>query len=448
MNCQDCKEHLIEYIEELLEGQQKEAVALHLADCPNCRAEAVRMTDLRKRLLQNGQTFAETDLEGAVFDRIVRSQHLKIKEIRKTNRQFNLWRIIMKSRITKFATAAAVIIIAVLGITFLEESTPTAYAIEQTIHAYNTIRFLYVKEFKANHDEPLEFWIKSDDQGGIEKARYYLPEHVSPEDGSKLITWSPAKAELFFKRKNSYLIFQSKRIEGMMQYFLQQSQPKLVMEKLLEDQEAGIVDIDIQRPQEKHKPVAITVTDKAKPRKTIYYINQATDLITFVDIYEIKDNRDVLLSTTEYYDYNVPIDEKMFSIADEVPEDVTKVDWLNQLIGIPQADMTDEQAAIETVRQFFQALADHDYTKAGLIFSGVSADKVKEYFGQLNVTKVISVGPTTPYPLCGEHSFSVSCEVELTAPDGQNRSRKFGSVKARCGDDEMHPDRWIIHGGI
>ena len=234
----------------------------------------------------------------------------------------------------------------------------------------------------------------------------------------------------------------------MMQYFLQQSQPRLVMEKLLKDQEAGITDMDIQQPKQKHKPVTITVTDKAKPRKTIYYINQATGLITFVEYYDIKDDHDVLAGTTEYYDYNVPIDEKMFSIADEIPQGVTVVDQLNQLIGIPQADMTDEQAAVETVRQFFQALVDHDYKKAGLIYCGISSEKAKERFGHRNVTKVISVGPATPYPECGEHSFSVICEMELTVRNGQKMIRKLGSVKARCGDDEMHPDRWIIHGGL
>ncbi|MHC4216715.1 MAG: hypothetical protein ACYSWP_25500 [Planctomycetota bacterium] len=407
----------------------------------------MRPSDNIQKLIKKLHVKAGPELDQRVHDDISKALD-ESKQTQPAPTKPNIWRIIMTNKITKFATAAAVILVAVLGITILDKSVPSAYAVEHTIKAYNAIRFLYVKEFKANHDEPLEFWIKSDDKGHIEKARYYLPEHVSPEDGSKLITWSPEKAELFFKRKNSYLIFQSKRIEGMMQYFLQQSQPKLIMEKLLEDQDAGIIDIDIQHPQEKQNPVTITVTYKAKPRKTIYYINQATDLITFVDVYEIKDDRDVLLSTTEYHDYNVPIDEKMFSIADEVPEGVTKVDWLNQLIGIPQEDMTDEEAAIETVRQFFQALADQDYTKAGLIFSGISAEKVKEYFAQLNVTKVISVGPATPYPECGEHSFSVICPMELTTPEGQTRTRKFGSVKARCGDDEMHPDRWIIHGGI
>ena len=388
-----------------------------------------------------------TNSERTAFIKILDEQ-LKSKHTKLGTAQPNIWRIIMNSKITKYAAAAIVLVAVGLSITVFDKTMPSAYAIERTIEAYNSIRFLQVRQFKAKHDEPLEYWIKSDDQGGIEKARYYLPEHVSPGDGAKLITWTPEKAELWFKRKNGYLIFQSKKIEGMMQYFLQQSQPKLVMEKLLKDQEEGVVDIDIETPQEKQKPVTVTATDKAKPSKTIYYINQATDLITSVETYEVKDGGDVLVSTTEYYDYNVPINEKMFSIKDEVPEDVTVVDWLNQIIGIPQDDMTYEQAAVETVRKFFQSLADNDYKKAGLIYSGISEEKTREYFGHLNVTKVISVGPATPYPLCGKHSFSVLCEVELTAPDGQKRIRKLGSVKTRCGDDEMHPDRWIIHGGI
>jgi hypothetical protein len=220
------------------------------------------------------------------------------------------------------------------------------------------------------------------------------------------------------------------------------------MEKLLKDQDAGIVDIDTQTPQEKQEPITVTVTDKAKPQKTIYYINQATDLIISVEYYDVKDNRDVLFSTIEYYDYNVPIDDKMFTIADEIPEGVTVVDRLNQLIGIPQGDMTYEEAAVETVRQLLQALIDKDYKKAGLIYCGVSDESAKGSFAHHNVIRIISVGPETPYPECGEHSFSVPCEVEYIAPDGQKRTKKFGSVKARCGEDEMHPDRWIIHGGI
>jgi len=448
MNCTECKELMTAYVEGLLAESEKQLMESHLADCPPCRAEMTELTALRDRLTANARALEPSDLEDKVLNRIIREQNLKLKQADGINRQLQLWRTIMKSRISKFAAAAVVIVAAILSINLIDKSVPAAFGIEQVIAAYNDIRFLHVKQFKANQEEPLEFWIKSDEQGGITNARYYLPEHVSPEDGAKLITWNPEKAELWFKRKNGYLIFQSKRIEGWMQSLLEQSQPKLVMKKLLEAQKAGTVSVDIQEPREKQKPITIIATYKTKPKKEIYYINQATDLITCIEFCHIENNQDVLDSTTEYYDYNVPIDEKMFSIKDEIPEDVTVADQLNQLIGIPQDDMTEEEAAVETVRQFFQALIDKDYQKAGLIYSGVSGEKVKEYFGRLNVTRIISVGPAVPYPKCGPHSFSVFCEAELITAEDQKYIRKFGSVEVRCGDGEMHPDRWIIHGGI
>lgn len=352
----------------------------------------------------------------------------------------------MKSPITKFAVAAVIMIAIVFSISVIDKSVPTAFGIEQTIEAYNSIHFLHVKVSSPNKNEPLEYWIKADPQGRIEKARYYLPEYCAPEDGAKLITWTPEKAELWFKRKGSYLIFQSKKIETMVRPFIMEAQPKLVMEQLLEKQKAGSISIDTQKPQDKQKPIAITVT--SKNGKTVYNIDQATNLITDIETYSINDGNEVLLGTTEYYDYNVPIDDNMFTLKNEVPKDVTMVDQLNQLIGIPQGTMTYEQAAVETVRQFFQALIDKDYKKAGLIYSGVSEEKAKEYFGKLNVTAIISVGPATPYPQCGEHSFEILVEYEITDANGNKSIRKQLGPKARCGDDEMHPDRWIIHGGI
>ncbi|MBW8000959.1 MAG: hypothetical protein FVQ80_02935 [Planctomycetes bacterium] len=387
-----------------------------------------------------------SESERIAFSKMLDGQ-LKPKKSKPVHRP-DIWRKIMRSRITRFSTAAMVILAVMLSIMFLDRSVSTAFGIERVIAAYNKVRFLQVRQFKATQEEPLEFWIKSDEQGNITNARYYLPEHFQPEDGAKLATWTPEKAELWFKRKHSYLIFQSKRIEGWMLSLLEQSQPKLVMKKLLENQKAGTVEIDIQEPQEKQKLATITVTYKSKPKKEIYYINQATDLITHIEYYRIEKNQDVLDLTTEFYDYNVSIDEKMFSLKDEIPEDVTVLDQLNQLIGIAQGEMSYEEAAVETVRQFFQALIDKDYPKAGLIFSGISGEKTKEYFGWLNVAAIISVGPAKPYPICGPHSFSVACEVESISGDGEKTIRKFGSVKARCGEDEMHPDRWIIHGGI
>jgi len=50
------------------------------------------------------------------------------------------WKIIMKSRITKLAAAAVTIIIVVLSVTVLDKSIPSAYALEQTMKAYEMVR--------------------------------------------------------------------------------------------------------------------------------------------------------------------------------------------------------------------------------------------------------------------------------------------------------------------
>jgi hypothetical protein len=390
---------------------------------------------------------------GSGFDEKILRDVFAVYEKSKTNTpaqlQPSVWRIIMKSKITKFAAAAIIIVAVVLSLNIFEKSVPTAFGIEQVIEAYSNIRYLHVKQFRSIQEEPVEAWIKANEQGGIEKARYYLPEYIAPEDGAKLIAWTSQKAELWFKRKNGYLIFQTKKVEPMMKSLLDQCQPKLVMKKLLEDQKAGAAEINMQEPQNKQEPAVIVATYKSVPKKEIYYINQATNLITHIEYYRIENDQDTLASTTEFYDYNVPIDEKMFSLKDEVPKDVMVVNQLEQLIGIGQGSMTDEQAATETVRQFFQALIDKDYKKGGQIYSGISEEKMKEIFeNKLNVTAIISIDTPTPYPNGGPHCFRVPCEVEITGTDGQKTTWKPNGPFARCGDDEMHPDRWIISGGI
>ena len=349
----------------------------------------------------------------------------------------------MKSKITKSAIAAAIVAAAVLSVNIFDKTVPTVFGIEQVIAAYDNIRFLHVKRFKPNQLEPAEFWIKSDQQGHVAKARYYLPV---TEDGVKLITWTPEGTEIWFKSKNWLALIQTKRIEGWMQKLMEQCQPKLVMQKLLEEQKAGTVDIDIQKPQDKQEPATITANYKTSPKKEIYYINQETDLITHIEFYSIENGRSTLVSTTKFYDYNVPIDEKIFSLKDEVPKSVRVADRLNQICGVPQGEMSDEQAAAETVRQFCQALIDKDYKKVGLILCGTLEEYAKEEYSWFNVTAIISIGPPIPQPDWDKHGFRVPCELEVIDASGQKIISEY-SPYVRPGDDEMHPDRWNITGG-
>ncbi len=348
----------------------------------------------------------------------------------------SFWRTIMKSPIAKLAAAAVIIAAAVVSITVFNKSMPTAFGIEQVIAASDNIRFLHVKQYRPDQRKPNEFWIKSDEFGRVEKTRYYLPV---TEDGIKLIVWTPQKTEHWAKSKHRFFTYQTSRIEGWMQSILEQCQPKLVMEKLLEDQKVGMVDIDIQ------KPAVIVANYKTEPKREIFYVNQRTDLITHVESYRIEGNREVLKLTTRFSDYNVPIDEKMFSLRDVIPKDIIVYDKLNQLIGVSQGDMTDEQTAAETVRQFFQAIVDKDYKKAGLIQCGMLEEYAKEEFGRFNVTAIISVGPPIHQPDWDEHGYRVPCELETISSGGKKTIWK-PSIYVRSEGDERYPDRWVITG--
>ncbi|MHC4193971.1 MAG: anti-sigma factor family protein [Planctomycetota bacterium] len=110
MNCEKCKELLVAYLEDVLERSDKQAIESHLNTCPPCRAEANEIISLRDRLVTNGKALAQTNLEDKVLNRIVREQSSKLRKVSKSNRQIQLWRMIMKSRITKLAAAAAIIV--------------------------------------------------------------------------------------------------------------------------------------------------------------------------------------------------------------------------------------------------------------------------------------------------------------------------------------------------
>jgi len=114
---------------------------------------------------------------------------------------------------------------------------------------------------------------------------------------------------------------------------------------------------------------------------------------------------------------------------------------------VPQGNMTDEQAAEETVRQFFQALVDKDYKKAGSIYGGELESYFKKQFGSLTVARIISVGPAEAQTNWVKRGFRVPCKLEIIQPDG-HKSVAEPSPYVRPGDDEAHPDRWNITGGV
>ena len=140
MKCAECKEILVAYLEGLLAEDQKHAVTEHLKDCHSCRAEVKQLTNLQERLVSNGKAAAQSDLENEVLNRIIREQKVRLNVAEKATAGLKLRRLIMKSSITKVAVAAAVIIVAAIGILSISEPSITfAQVIEPILNARTII---------------------------------------------------------------------------------------------------------------------------------------------------------------------------------------------------------------------------------------------------------------------------------------------------------------------
>jgi len=116
MNCSQCRELLVGYIEELLDAGQTQAVKSHLETCADCRKELEQITSLQNRLVASGDSQNQNDLENAVMDRIVREQAFKLRKTKEEKQHLNFWRTFMKNRITQLAAAAVIIIAVTLGV--------------------------------------------------------------------------------------------------------------------------------------------------------------------------------------------------------------------------------------------------------------------------------------------------------------------------------------------
>lgn len=95
---------------------------------------------------------------------------------------------------TKFATAAAVILIVLLGITLLDKSATPAYAIEQTIEAMRSINSIHA--YCTDWDDSQgQVWIQIDPETGQEEYYY-------ADQGNLLIVGTPQATYYYYKDEN------------------------------------------------------------------------------------------------------------------------------------------------------------------------------------------------------------------------------------------------------
>jgi len=388
----------------------------------------MKPADNIRKLIKKLQVEPSADMDRKVHSRITKALE-KWEKTKSASARPNIWRIIMKKPITKLVTAAAVILIAVLGISLLQNSATTAYAIEQTIKACRDARFIHFEYFGSSDNRMKEAWLEYDDSGQIKNVRVNFYNWGGGDD--LVILWKRGRTQQWFKESKKLKLFEDKIYTDKIIFFVHRYDPAKAVENIQKMEKEGKVKFDIDEPTNKTAPIILTAVydpntyllGRTMPQmKEIFSIDQPTKLVKAIEIYELKDGRYLDLGVWKYPDYDMAFDARIFSLEDEVPSDVNIVDMMALDIGLEQCDLTNEQIAIKLVREFLEALIVKDYAAASkLIYHETPKEEaeIQKDLEKINVLRIISIDKTFPPPPDKSRGFlGVSCILEIEK-DGQ-----------------------------
>ncbi|MHC4537974.1 MAG: anti-sigma factor family protein [Planctomycetota bacterium] len=213
MNCTECKELLVAYVEQLLDEEEKQTIAEHLKDCPACQAESVEVRALRDRLVKNGKVLSDSRLEDEVLNQIIQEQNVRLKTARKAGEGLKLRSIIMKSPLIKMAAAAVIIIAVLIGINPFGGTVTWAKVIEPILNARTVIFDVLIGDEESNpvimHEIVVGTQIRrtiSNLPGMIQILDLENGKMLVLNDGDKTAAYVNIKGELQ-ERSRSYIEF-------------------------------------------------------------------------------------------------------------------------------------------------------------------------------------------------------------------------------------------------
>jgi hypothetical protein len=333
--------------------------------------------------------------------------------------------IIMESPITKLAAAAVIVGAVMLSIHLWDKLTPSAYAFEQTVEAMQGKRSFHIQTYFQQRRKD-EFWAEYDENGKVIRYRqeegegFYGPYVTLWENGIRT-TYHPDGIKMISRTGNT---------EPELEEFCPETLAKEIHDHVAE----GRATMEIQKPSPYESLITINVTCKDKPLRQVLLIDPDTKLVTRIDNYWGREFHKGI----ELLEYNQAIDANLFN--PEFPEETITIDQVSQEVGLAQGDMSNEEAACETVRQALEAWAEADYARAGKLFGGAPPELLlTEHYSSLQPISIISIGIPVPVQNI-KPVFRVKCTYEVEH-DGQVKtvSPTF-TVPAVDGQ----PGRWYV----
>jgi hypothetical protein len=404
----------------------------------------MRPADDIKRFIDRAAVSTNPKVDKTVLHIVLAAQKQALDKTSAAARP-SLRSIVMRSPIAKLAAAAVIAVALVLFIGLWDKSAPSAYALEQTVAANQSVRWLHIRNFTIGHDEPREGWIEFGADGQAKRFRANIPQWMSAGNGPRIIACNGDTVQAWFANENRLAITKAAIQGGELNATLQELDPRRIVAHLAELEQQGKVEIVTDESPDKTQPITVTVTylpgSEWPGQRKILSVDPKTKLIRTIEVYQPQDGQYRQESRIELQEYNQPIEPKMFDLTSEVPANAERLDRSNTDLGLVQGQLSDEEVAVAVVRKFYESIQTGDYEAASRLVPVGDVAALKQQFTGAKILRIVSVGPATVLPEPGNKVMGVPCTIEFEA-DGQKGSITLKGTTVQ--QLPMQPDRWMI----
>jgi hypothetical protein len=416
-----------------LNTSQSRDVEKHLADCKLCRTELAQIQTLLKATEQIGKLTADDQLLKSacsdVFEAVAKTKQTPALK------QTNIWRTIMKRKLTKLAVAAGIVFAAVLAINTLYKSIPiiptasaaqvladAAKAVEdvQSIHIKARMRTLPYDNMGMIGLEydfvPIEMWKETDDKGilqwRVEKPGRVIVTNadstimlIKPNNAAKHTPYPIGSLDTWY----GHLMNVNEIIDDALKNTMNQSGDQLCMRNEVFKEGTQLV-LEIKSAAQGDftndwcKNKFITESD----HKKVYRFDAETKLLKGFEVFVHTDKEDVLVFEVTDIEYNPQIDNSLFTL--ELPNDVI---WYEEPKILPDNEKYEKMTPKETAKAFFKACADKNWDEVLKFWSTSRIDeRLKEHLGGLEIISIGEPFKSGIYP-----GWFVPYEIKLPPED-------------------------------